>query len=215
MARIFPNNDLLSLWLRLGLLAVERFASKTDDVLRVHRSELKTLTGGKRQDKAEVTLKLLASYLEVTLELHDDYFHIGWRNFSKKQGFAERMDKESIGNASELSDEFVAKLREIRPGGVTYSDDQIRAWFASKRPVMIAKGLRNLQQAATNWFPRASRSEVDAASEWVSIKKLDSVRETKDERALDSFDDFAAMFAAGEAEENGRDRKTGDDASGS
>jgi hypothetical protein len=80
---------------------------------------------------------------------------------------------------------------------------------------MVAKGIKNLRQAATNWFPRASRSEVDAASEWVSIKKLDSVRETKDDRALDSFDDFAAMFAAGEAEENGRDRKTGDDASGS
>lgn len=224
MKEIYPNNDLLALWVRLGTLAVERFATKTNDVVRVHKSELSGLTGGKRRDKAEETLRLLASKLELTLNQDGEYFAIGFRNFSEKQGFTkknvERMpdariqiqntDTTEIGDAH-LSDEFVAKLREIRPGGVLYSPEEIRAWFASKHPVMVARGVKNFQRAAINWFTRASGPEVSAACRWVGLKKLDSVRDDRDEREKDSFDDFAKMFGGEDGEQ---DQRTGEDASG-
>ena len=87
MARIYADNDLLALWMRLGIVAVERFASKTGDEFRIHQSELTTLGGGKRRDKVEVSLRLLAGYLDLTLRLDEGYFVIQWPNFSRKQGF--------------------------------------------------------------------------------------------------------------------------------
>ena len=76
MGEIYPNDSLLALWLRLGVLSIDRYAAKSSDVVRVHKSELRTLAGNKRQDKAEATLRLLADKLKLTLKLDGDYFEI-------------------------------------------------------------------------------------------------------------------------------------------
>jgi len=222
MSEIYPDNDLLALWLRLGILAIERYAAKTDDVLRVHRSELSALCGGKRRDKAEVTLRLLASKLELTLELVGEYFEVEWRNLAIKQGFTSKNDQRIAdpyytdtdtdtytvsveGNEGEeaftasdlLLPEFVEQLRQIRPGGVLFSTEQVEHWFERKLPIMRARGIKNFKRAATNWWNRASRSEVEAASRWVGIQRIEKLKESiknVDAVDMDDLDDFANMF---------------------
>ena len=220
MAEIYPNNDLLALWLRLGVLAIERYAAKSDDVLRIHRSELSALCGGKRRDKAEVTLRLLATKLELTLELVGEYFEVEWRNLAIKQGFTPKncqgtanpntntntkaigVDESEEEEAFDVSDflqpDFVEQLRQVRPGGVLFSTQQVEHWFERKLPIMRSRGIKNFQRAATNWFNRASRNEVEEASRWVGIKKIEKLKTSKrkDDDA-DDLDDFALMFKKG------------------
>jgi hypothetical protein len=213
MSEVFPDNDLLALWLRLGVLAIERYAAKSGDVLRVHRSELSALCGGKRRDKAEVTLKLLASKLELTLNKHGEYFEIEWRNLSIKQGFApkngrriENPNTNTNTNTVVESDEcllpaeFVEQLRQVRPGGVLFSKEQVENWFERKLPIMKARGIKNFKRAASNWWNRASKREVEEATNWVEMRRLEKVkRSTKNKQAeeADSLEDFASMFTGG------------------
>lgn len=221
MSEVFPDNDLLALWLRLGVLAIERYAAKTDNVLRVHRSELSALCGGKRRDKAEVTLRLLASKLELTLKLVGEYFEVEWRNLSKKQGFTpkngqrietpdtetdtdtvsvERIEEEEAFTASDLLPrEFVEQLRQIRPGGVLFSAEQVEHWFERKLPIMRARGIKNFKRAATNWWNGASRNEVEEASRWVGIQRVEKLKDSTKRKDLDvdDLDDFAKMFKKG------------------
>jgi hypothetical protein len=86
-AAIYGDNDLLALHTRLGLLAIERWAAKDGGTLRIHRSELSALAGGKRRDKAEGLLTRLATYLELTCNLVGDYFELEWTKLEEKQGF--------------------------------------------------------------------------------------------------------------------------------
>jgi len=87
-AAIYGDNDLLALHTRLGLLAIERWAAKEGGTLRIHRSELSALAGGKRRDKAEGLLTRLATYLELTCNLVGDYFELEWVKLEQKQGFS-------------------------------------------------------------------------------------------------------------------------------
>lgn len=86
-AAIYGDNDLLALHTRLGLLAIERWAAKEGGTLRIHRSELSALTGGKRRDKAEGLLTRLATYLELTCNLVGTYWEVEWEKLEEKQGF--------------------------------------------------------------------------------------------------------------------------------
>ena len=210
MSEIYPSNDLLSLWLRLGILAIDRYAAKAQDTVRIHRNELSALTGGKRRDKAEETLRLLASKLQLTLKKDGDYFQVQWRNLSKKQGFGDNngtetsnADADANTNAEAqvtmpggmLAPDFVEKLRQIRPGGVLYSAQQVQDWFLQKQPQMEARGVKNFRRAASNWFERASRPEMDSATRWVRVQKANELRDKpKQEDEKDSLKDFKNLF---------------------
>ena len=87
MAEVYRDNDLLSLWLRLGIEAIARYAAKNGDTFRLHRSELPALAGGKRRDKAEANLLRLADYLGLGCELVGECWVIHIPKFAQKQGF--------------------------------------------------------------------------------------------------------------------------------
>lgn len=81
-----------------------------------------------------------------------------------------------------LDDATVAQLRDLKPGGIGFSDDEIQAWFLWAQPRMAARGLRRFQRAAVNWFPRTSRAEIRAAIDWVEAQAL---RRTHDVPAIE------------------------------
>ena len=165
-------------------------------------------------------MKLLATKLELTLELVGEQFEIEWRNLAIKQGFTPKncqgtanpntntntkaigVDESEEEEAFDVSDflqpDFVEQLRQVRPGGVLFSTQQVEHWFERKLPIMRSRGIKNFQRAATNWFNRASRNEVEEASRWVGIKKIEKLKTSKrkDDDA-DDLDDFALMFKKG------------------
>lgn len=86
-ASMAADNDLFALWVRLGILAVERFANKTDDTFLVSDRELPRLTGKYRADVARTLLRRLADVTPTSAERDGDVWRITIPNFSKKQGF--------------------------------------------------------------------------------------------------------------------------------
>jgi len=81
-------------------------------------------------------------------------------------------------DSPKLSDGRIKKLIEMRPGGVAYSESEVRAWFASVVPKMRYRGITDFNRAAGNWWPRTSRQDVEDAVQWNKIRDLDSVRES-------------------------------------
>lgn len=94
-AAMAADNDLFALWVRLGILAVERFANKTDDSFIVSDRELPRLTGKYRADVARTLLRRLADVTPTSAEREGDVWRITIPNFSKKQMFG-RPDDPSV-----------------------------------------------------------------------------------------------------------------------
>ena len=223
MREVYPDNDLLSLWLRLGLVAIDRFAAKSGDTFRVHKRELGQLAGGKRADKAEAMLNKLCTSLELTWNKDGDYFEIEWRNLSKKQGFDLKnvtplnTDTETDAETDEesaptdalfdgcevlLSHKDVTAMREMAPGGHLYSARQVQAWFQYKLPELKDRGYRNLPKAAKNWWKRANRQEILNGEQWLTRIKLqkshlvEAPSEEESQSKQEDFQEFAALFGA-------------------
>ena len=223
MAEVYADNDLLALWTRLGVLAVERYASQDSDILRVHRNEISALAGGKRRDKAEATLNLLAGKLELTCNKVGSYFEIAFRNLSEKQGFGPTNEQElctpntktknkykevaaqeesdppsgvKFGTVKPLlSSDFVLKLQALRPGGVEYTPEEIQAWYLKVLPSMKLRRVKNTKRAAGNWFQRVTRQEIQSAVQWVEMQALDEVRSAPaQKREMDDPQFFAEMM---------------------
>ena len=86
-AALFADNDMLALYGRIGILAIERFADKTGDSFLVHPRELLVLTGRGRADVARRSLERLADISPISVESEGDLLRIGFPNFAEKQGF--------------------------------------------------------------------------------------------------------------------------------
>lgn len=86
-AELFADNDLLAAYVRLGVLAVERFAQKTGDSFQVHDRELGTIFQKHRADVARKSLQRLAEVSPMSAERRGDVWSITFPNFAKKQGF--------------------------------------------------------------------------------------------------------------------------------
>ena len=203
------------MWVRLGLLAIERFAAKTDDTFILREGELTAISGGRRRDKAERMLNELQSVSSISCRTVGNSFEIRFGKLAKKQGFTRDNYKEP--NTSEyriqstdgeahraiqfgqlkptLSTKVVLKLIALRPHGVRYTEEEVQAWYLRKLPQMRFRNVKNTACAAGGWFARATRSEVDEAIRWVEVQSLDTVRK-KDDRKKDDIEDFGAAFAS-------------------
>lgn len=92
-AAMAADNDLLALYVRLGLLAVERFADRTGGTFIISDRELPRLTGKYRADVARTLLARLANVSPTSAERDGDVWRITIPNFAKKQGFAENKNR--------------------------------------------------------------------------------------------------------------------------
>lgn len=84
------SNDLLAIYVRLGILAIQRFADQTGDTFIVNIRELPWITGKKRSDSAKVLLQYLVDTSPILVRYSGDTCLITIPNFAKKQGFGHR-----------------------------------------------------------------------------------------------------------------------------
>ena len=126
MAEVIADNELFGLWVKLGVLAIERYAAKNDDKFNVSHSELLGLTNRKRVDKALLLLSKLVLNSTLTMSSSGRSVVIGFPNLSRKQGFHPKkvqespphthrhihtpLDDDMAGVGSTLTDEQVAEI---------------------------------------------------------------------------------------------------------
>ncbi len=87
LREVWPDNDRLALWIRLGVKAVERNADKTGDAFIVHESELPALAGKGRRDSAEKLLRYLVDTSPVVAKKTGTSWLVTLPNLAQKQGF--------------------------------------------------------------------------------------------------------------------------------
>ena len=104
-AEMFSDNDLLATYTRLIVLAIERFADRTNDSFIIHSREMLGITGTTRIDRAlkvmdrlvassPIALSQLADSSPLALRQLRGRTEVAWKvsipNFAKKQGFHAR-----------------------------------------------------------------------------------------------------------------------------
>ena len=216
-ANVFGDNDLLAAYTRIGMLMVERYASKTDDTITVHKSEFGWITGRHRADVARKLLERLAEVSPMSFELDGEVARISLRNFSEKQGFRSKnvqegspsehraQNTEHIGESEEpeppvpspLSDSQVERLQALHPG--LYTAHEVRCWYQHKLPAMKLRGITRYYRAAGSWFRNVNRAEIDLAVAWVEDRKIIEMKERLPAKAPVKGTDaeWAAMFEGG------------------
>jgi len=100
MGSVWPDNDMLAMWVRLGVLAIERFADRTEDTFLVSDRELNLISGKGRADVARKSLEHLADISPISVERRGDVWRITIPNLRKKQGFKWNNSEEEDPSAS-------------------------------------------------------------------------------------------------------------------
>lgn len=90
MVEVARDNDLLALYVRLGTMAIERFADRTDDSFVLHKAELLWATGRERASTARALLHRLCASSPIDAVERAGAFTIHIPNLAEKQGFAKR-----------------------------------------------------------------------------------------------------------------------------
>lgn len=87
MIEVYSDNDLLALWLRLGIESIERFAQHTDDSFLISERELMLFTGKKQvRSSVKVLLKLTQSS-PIIASKSGKHWNVSFPNLQRKQGF--------------------------------------------------------------------------------------------------------------------------------
>jgi hypothetical protein len=75
------------------------------------------------------------------------------------------------------------KLLAVRPRGGTETPETLAAWFAWAAPRMRSRGLVDCAKAAGRWWTNVRRDEIEAAREWVAMRRLETQRVAGEARA--------------------------------
>ena len=76
---------------------------------------------------------------------------------------------------STLTDEQVAAMIAVRPGGALYSEREVRAWAEWIAPQIRLRGHSDIDGKTLAWWTRARVEAVEKAVQWVaSIELADS-----------------------------------------
>tara|TARA_Y100000593_G_scaffold3421_1_gene6741 strand:- start:248 stop:901 length:654 start_codon:yes stop_codon:yes gene_type:complete len=201
MERVIADNELFGVWVKLCLLAIDRYAARQGDSFWVSDTDLCRITNRKRIDKALFTARKLAHNSPITLSSHGHKHLIGIPNFSKKQGFEQKNStrtpapehREQNTNSSIQSspDGWIDSLVEVMPGGVRYSREEVANWVAWIRPRVVLRvgdDEGTVIRTIGSWWGRATSDAVREAGEWVKVKALGEKRATWESES-DSEDD--------------------------
>jgi hypothetical protein len=112
MAGVWSSNDLLALWVRLGVSGVESYTDRTGDVFLVPDSRLVELTGFGHQGKCRRTLIELEQNSPLTVIRNGLMWDITFPNFARKQGFSMR---NSTGMDDFATTTATAEEKEVEP----------------------------------------------------------------------------------------------------
>ena len=146
---MWGNNELLSMYVRLGVLAIERFADRSDNSFFVHDRELALITGKGRADVARKSLRYLADISPISVEHQGDVWLITFPNLAERQGFKRKNGKLRAPPSTSTSTSTSKKRKERAKRAPRTScpehlqpeqRERIRAW-ASRQPTPIAPEL--------------------------------------------------------------------------
>lgn len=173
MGNVYGSNDLLALWLRLGIVAIERYAARDGDRFRVHRSELPALAGGKRRDKAEALLEQLATELGLGAKLVGSYWEIHWPKFAQKQGFTDKNGKEWSPNPELAAPDAEAISAPPQKGGSANSANIDKTAPHPPSPVASPSGHRapSLSDvAAADWQEESAKARAACIAQGARLR---------------------------------------------
>lgn len=191
MSAVIADNELFGLWVKFGVLAIERYASKNNDEFNVSHSELLGLTNRKRIDKAILLVRKLADNSTLSVSSSGHSITIKIPNLAIKQGFHSKKVQESPptttkhkhihsvdssgASGGSLSDRQIAAMIAVRPGGALYSEREVRAWVDWIAPQIASRGISDVPKTTLAWWPSARIEAVQKAVQWVaSIQLADS-----------------------------------------
>ncbi len=104
---VWIDNDLLAMYVRLGVLAIERYADKTADSFLLTEHDAMRVTCRRRSDHAWNALERLANQSPIAVErtwneagTEARTAHVTFPNFAKKQGFGPRNGAATVHSAS-------------------------------------------------------------------------------------------------------------------
>ena len=197
MSAIIADNELFGLWVKLAVLAIERYAAKNDNRFTVSHAELLGLTNRKRIDKALLILRKVVDNSTLTMSSHNRNVVITFPKLSEKQGFHPKKVQEStptntipipiynIGvEGASMSDEQIAAMVAVRPGGALYSEADVRAWVEWIGPQIAMKGFSDVIKTTLAWWPSARADAVDRARRWTGAIRLASARDETPEEVI-------------------------------
>ena len=180
---LFEDHDAFAIWVKLGLLAVERYADRTGDRFKVTVHDVRRITQRSRADHAWNALIRVADLSRIEVDpstISEGYAFVIWRNFAKKQ-FPRREDgTRREGSASASATATTKEPPLIPPAGGTrprrkgrtcapeaLSVEQLRAlqaWAANHEDPEIRRRqmhVPELAQACLDHFRSKGQQRVD------------------------------------------------------
>lgn len=122
MAAVWSDNRLLAMWLRLGVLAIERYADRTGDTFIVSERELVAIAGTNRSDSARKLLENLVNSCPILAENQGTIWRITFPNFARKQGFGPRKGVETRNPSSSASSSSSTSSKEKKDTALSPPD---------------------------------------------------------------------------------------------
>lgn len=92
---VFDDDSLLAMYVRIGILAVERFADRTADSFLVSPRDLERLAGCRGVANARRKLGRLEATSRLTVCQEGAGYRVGFPNFKRKQGFKSQADPQA------------------------------------------------------------------------------------------------------------------------
>ena len=209
MSGVVCDNELFGLYVKLGVLAIERYASRNANTFTVSHSELLGLTNRKRIDKALLVLSKLIDNSPLTIAYQTHNVSITFPNLLEKQGFHPNKVQESATSYTNtntktytyndrdndsvnlISDSEIQTMIEVRPGGARYEEREVRAWVEWITPQIALRGPKDPKRMLMSWWPNARRKAVDEALAWCATSKEYEVGKVE---AVDVSEVPASMF---------------------
>ena len=113
---LYTDNDLFAAYIRLGMMAVERFADRTGDSFLADRHDIEAITGKRRGDVALKLLERLANVTPTSVQREGEVWRIKLPKFAIKQGFRPR-NGSGMGDTATATATPTPKEKEFPPSG--------------------------------------------------------------------------------------------------
>jgi hypothetical protein len=138
---MWGDNNLLAMYVRLGVLAIERFADRSDNSFLVHDRELALITGNGRADIARRSLQRLADLSPMSVERQGDVWLITFPNLAERQGFHRKNGKLRAPPSTSTSTSTSKKKKRERAARTSCPEfleqeqrTRISAWAVRRNP---------------------------------------------------------------------------------
>ena len=112
---VLEDDALTAMYVRAGLLAVERFADRTGDSFLLSSKDLEWLAGCRGVANARRKLGRLEANTRLTVGQAGAGFRLTFPNFAEKQGFKTRNGSETARSASASASASATKKRKSKP----------------------------------------------------------------------------------------------------